>query len=83
MNMFAQAMLFACFYRRRAVWFFSFAALIGFSRVYTGVHYPFDVLGGAALGVCVGALVFWGYRAVVIKNNHRFSRWLSSKKMIP
>jgi undecaprenyl-diphosphatase len=27
------------------------AALIAFSRVYVGVHYPFDVLAGALLGV--------------------------------
>lgn len=26
------------------------AALISFARVYAGIHYPFDVLGGAAIG---------------------------------
>ena len=30
---------------------YALAALIAFSRVYVGVHYPLDVLGGAVLGV--------------------------------
>jgi undecaprenyl-diphosphatase len=32
---------------------FVLAALIAFSRVYNGVHYPLDVLGGAALGLAL------------------------------
>lgn len=34
-----------------------FALLIAFSRVYVGMHYPFDVLVGAAVGVVSGVLV--------------------------
>ena len=35
------------------------ASLIAFSRLYVGVHYPTDVLGGVVIGIIVGEL---GYR---------------------
>ena len=36
---------------------FGAAALVGFTRVYVGVHYPRDVLAGAALGTTWGLLM--------------------------
>lgn len=42
---------------------FVLAAAIAWSRVYVGVHWPLDVLGGAALGTAIGAvLVFLARR---------------------
>lgn len=35
------------------------AVLIGLSRLYVGVHYPSDVLGGLLVGVGVSAFVVW------------------------
>lgn len=39
------------------------AALIGFSRVYLGVHFWLDVLVGAVLGVVIGAAFAWPLRS--------------------
>jgi undecaprenyl-diphosphatase len=37
--------------------FYVLAAAIAFSRLYVGVHFPLDVLGGAVLGTAYGFLV--------------------------
>ena len=46
----------------RVIWW-TFAVLVGYSRIYLGHHYPFDVLAGALLGI---ALAFW-----VLGGRHR------------
>jgi membrane-associated phospholipid phosphatase len=50
---FAAATVIAFASRRLAVPVYVLAALVAWSRVYVGVHWPLDVLGGAVLGVLV------------------------------
>jgi membrane-associated phospholipid phosphatase len=54
---FAGATALSFFFPRAAPAFFVLAAAIAYSRLYVGVHFPLDVLGGAAIGVATALLL--------------------------
>ncbi len=45
-------------YFKFAVWMLVWAAIVGYSRIYLGVHYPADVFAGSIVGFLWGWLVY-------------------------
>lgn len=56
-NIFAAMVFLSLRYKRYWPAFLTVAVLVAYSRVYDGVHYPADVLAGAALGTGIALIV--------------------------
>jgi undecaprenyl-diphosphatase len=64
-NSFAMAAVVSWRFRRLAPVFYLVAALVAYSRVYVGLHYPLDVIAGAFLGVILGRVAMGIVAAIV------------------
>jgi undecaprenyl-diphosphatase len=62
---FAGALLLSAAFPALAPVFFAYAIVVGFARVYLGVHYPSDVLIGAGAGIVLAAVLGTVIRAVL------------------
>lgn len=78
-NTFALAMLTSGLFRNKYfTWFiFMWAAIVSYSRIYLGVHYPGDIIGGALLGVFIGWLMLFLFNVFnkkVVSRIHFFNK---------
>jgi len=47
-----------CFYNKKlGIWFFIGAILMGIARIFVGVHWPSDIIGGAVVGIFSALIV--------------------------
>ena len=57
-NIFAAAFFLSQPFKKLRVLWYGIAAAVGYSRIYIGIHYPFDVIGGGGIGL----LMAWPMR---------------------
>ena len=52
-------------YRCIGWWLYAWAIVFSYTRIYIGVHYPGDILAGAALGVLIGLIGVWAFHRLL------------------
>jgi len=71
-NAFGQGIFFSIFYKQVRPYLLIYAILVALSRVFVGVHYPFDILAGALIGTLIAvvvALLYKQFARRVLKND--------------
>lgn len=48
--------------KKWGVWFMIASALMGIARIAAGVHWPSDIIGGAAIGIAIGWLTAYIFK---------------------
>ena len=67
-NSMACALLFSLIWRKKIVTasLMTWVAIMCYSRMYVGAHYPTDIIAGLIVGALLAALVYWGLHRWVL-----------------
>jgi len=75
-NTMAGAAIILYFYRKWGYFAIAVSIIVGFSRVYVGVHYPFDVLGGWIFGFTIAWIVISIWIFIKVRETKRGRTWI-------
>ena len=64
-NIFFIYFILSILYPKKRLYFLTIAIIVGVSRIYVGVHYPFDVISGMGIGLFVGFIL----QKILIRKN--------------
>ncbi|HRW63714.1 MAG TPA: phosphatase PAP2 family protein [Bacteroidales bacterium] len=75
-NTFAVAFFLSRLFKNKGFTYFIFfwASIVSYSRIYLGVHYPLDIIGGAVLGYFIGLAVFYLHQQTVFCLNKKYPK---------
>ena len=81
-NTFGFATFTSLFFRNRyfSVFIVLWAAIVSYSRIYLGVHFPGDIIGGMLLGIVSGTIVYRVYSIVVQRIERHREKHIKSTK---
>jgi len=70
-NFFALATTVSFIFKKKSIIFLMYfwAIIVSYSRIYLGVHYPLDIIGGALLGITIGLIFGLLINKFIIKND--------------
>jgi len=77
-NLFAAAFFLSYYYPKFFPFFYLIAIMVGYSRIYLGEHYPFDVIAGGIEGTLFGLIFVWIGNQIMVfferkrKERHNF-----------
>jgi len=68
-NTFGLAVFTALVLKNKTFWYLilSWAIIVSYSRIYLGVHYPADILGGAVVGTIIASIVFFFSKKLIFR----------------
>lgn len=69
------------FYNKKlGIWFFIAAILMGIARIFVGVHWPSDILGGAVIGIISAIIIDKVIRSKIRHNSQQPNQIFSDTK---